>query len=130
MILFQAYPVAACLKYDNLFRHAAARDPLLRWDDFKDDLLLWCSTRRNFRPSVISRLGPPVQSQSGRQPLNSSSLKRSTHTTSGEEICKRFNNGNCTLGESCRYAHVCWQPNCGETHPAKVCLQRSTANTE
>ena len=53
--LFQAYPVTVCLKYDTLFHHAAARDPLLRWDEFKDDLLLWCSTRCSFCSPDLDR---------------------------------------------------------------------------
>ena len=42
--LFQAYSIHVAIHYDQLFRQAAARDPLLHWDTFKEDLLVWCST--------------------------------------------------------------------------------------
>ena len=38
--LFQAYPIQVAIRYDQLFRQVAARDPLLRWDTFKEDLLV------------------------------------------------------------------------------------------
>ena len=56
--LFQVYPIQVVIRYDQLFRQVY-RDPLLRWDTFKEDLLVWCSTRWSFRAPISSRLGPP-----------------------------------------------------------------------
>eukprot|EP00731_Ephydatia_muelleri_P033695 Em0035g32a len=49
--LFSVYSVAASLKYDKLFRQAAARDnqQALRWDVLKEDLLVWCVTNPALR---------------------------------------------------------------------------------
>ena len=57
--LFTAYSAAACLKYDSLFRQAAARDKskLIAWDHLKEDILVWCATRQPFRPSKFQPAG-------------------------------------------------------------------------
>lgn len=124
--LFQAYPTHVCLRYDMLFHQAAARDPLLRWNTFKNDLLLWCSTRRAFRPSITARLGP-LPTQPPKLTTASAvgvSLKKATHIASGAEICKRFNQAGCTLGEACKYVHLqAWQRKSGK-HPDIVDLLR------
>ena len=62
-VLFQAYPIQVAIRYDQLFRQAAARDPLLCWNTFKEDFLVWCSTRQSFRAPISSRLGPPTNSE-------------------------------------------------------------------
>lgn len=53
--LFSGYPPSSCLRYDELFRQAAAWDPLAPWDELKDDLFVWCVTHTQpsprFRPS-------------------------------------------------------------------------------
>ena len=113
--LFSAYPTPVCIRYDQLFRRAAARDPSLRWDAYKEDLLIWCSTSRSFRKNITSRLGPPSASAAG------GALQRATHNADGKEICLRYNKGNCTRGEECRFAHCCWHAGCRGTHSAKSC---------
>ena len=113
--LFSAYPTPVCVKYDQLFRRAAARDPSLQWDAYKEDLLVWCSTSRSFRRPITSRLGPPAASAAG------GALQRATHNTTGKEICLRYNKGNCTRGDECRFAHCCWHVGCRGNHPAKTC---------
>ena len=119
--LFQAYPIPVCHRYDQLFRQAAAWDPLLRWDEFKEDLLVWCSTWRPFRANPLSAcLGPPPT------PNPNSHFRRATHTAAGVEICKRYNLGNCARGEECKFTHTCWHVSCRGAHPAKTCPLRST----
>ena len=97
-------PIQVAIRYDQLFRQAAARDPLLCWDTFKEDLLVWCSTRRSFRAPISSRLGPPThRPNSGLSTpatTNTNGPSRRTHTEGGAEICKRYNLGNCTRGRS------------------------------
>ena len=44
-MLFSQYPASHCLRYDRLFRQAAAHDPTLRWDELKEDVYVWCFTR-------------------------------------------------------------------------------------
>ena len=79
-MLFAHYPVAACLRYDRLFRQAASQDASIRWDALREDIYVWSFTRHSSpppspprptarhvtarqsfrdRPPVISRLGPP-----------------------------------------------------------------------
>ena len=50
--LFSPYGPVAALKYDKLFRQAAARtkDHTLHWDRLKEDLLVWCVTTCPFGP--------------------------------------------------------------------------------
>ena len=127
--LFQAYPIHVAIRYDQLFRQAAARDPLLRWDTFKEDLLVWCSTRRSFRAPISSRLGPPTHRPNSGQAttttINISGPSRRTHTEGGAEICKRYNLGNCTRGEECKFTHACWNAGCQALHSAKACPLRA-----
>ncbi len=40
-------------------------------------------------------------------------------TPSGAEICRRYNFDRCTLGDECKFTHVCWKPGCGGPHPGK-----------
>ena len=127
--LFQAYPIHVAIRYDQLFRQAAARDPVLRWDTFKEDLLVWCSTRRSFRAPISSRLGPPTyrpnSGQATTTTINISGPSRRTHTEGGAEICKRYNLGNCTRGEECKFTHACWNAGCRALHSAKACPLRA-----
>ena len=122
--LFSSYPVSACLQYDKLFRHAAARDHTLAWDELKEDILIWCMTQ-DYQPfrrqsSILNRLGPLSASAGGTR-----SSDRSTHTTEGKEICRKFNIGKCTRGESCIFSHTCWNPGCLGSHSAKACTLSS-----
>ena len=67
--LFLVYSVAASLKYDKLFRQAAAREnqQALRWDVLNEDLLIWCVTNpalRTRKQSSYPRIrasGTPAQ---------------------------------------------------------------------
>ena len=48
--LFPTFGPVAALKYDKLFRQAVARakDQTIRWDNLKEDLLVWCATNPPF----------------------------------------------------------------------------------
>ena len=128
--LFQAYPIQVAIRYDQLFHQAAARDPLLRWATFKEDLLVWCSTRRSFRAPISSRLGPPThRPNSGLSTpvtTNTNGSFRRTHTEGGAKICKHYNLRNCTRGEECKFTHACWNAGCRALHSvmlwAALCL--------
>ena len=135
-MLFSHYPAMACIRYDQLFRQATGRDRSLRWDVVREDLHVWCFTRRPIsppplperplperrpqqsfrdRPTITSRLGPP--------PPTPTHVFR---TATGHEICRRYNGGYCPRGEECTYAHACWTPGCHGPHPGKDCPKRST----
>ena len=83
--LFTAYSAAACLKYDSLFRQAAARDKskLIAWDHLKEDILVWCATRQPFWPSKFQ---PAGQADSRVTGPPSTPSGRITHTSTGQEI--------------------------------------------
>ena len=127
--LFSAYPAASALKYDRLFREAAARNKSgLQWDVLKEDILVWCVTRNPFRArqqvqsgSSTSRQGPAPAAGSNQQG------DRSLLTSTGQEICRRFNYGKCTKGAECHYAHKCWGHGCGGDHPATACPRTKPA---
>ena len=124
--LFVAYPVAACLKYDSLFRQAAARDKskLTAWDHLKEDILVWCATRQPFRSAKYQpdQTGTGLTGSSSTPPTG-----RCTHTTTGQEICRNFNFDKCTKGPLCSFAHKCWVDGCGGDHSAKSCTRGSSA---
>ena len=43
-----------------------------------------------------------------------------------KEICKRFNQGQCTAGRNCKYDHRCTVPSCGKFgHGAHICRKRN-----
>lgn len=115
--LFASVEVSSCLAYDRLFRHQAAKDPTLRWDNLKEDIFVFqtynaTSTRKQpFRRDIFNRLGPQPDQRADHE----------SHAPSGAELCRRFNYAKCTLGVNCRYAHVCWVKGCGGSHPAKGC---------
>lgn len=127
--LFLAYSAAAALKYDKLFRQAAARNKqqTLRWDAINEDLLVWCATNPPFRtrqqPSTNPRIGTSTGASTypGTTTGNSHHSEHATHTPSGEEICRRFNFGKCSKGTECAFSHKCWVTGCSGDHPAKAC---------
>ena len=60
-----------------------------------------------------------------------SKFHASNHNSSRpkKEICKRFNEGKCTNGVSCKYDHQCEVKECGKFgHGAHICRKRT--NTE
>ena len=150
-MLFASYPPAACIQYDRLFRQAAAQDPLVRWDCFQPDVFVWSMTPRATAPPTApvptpppakpwapfrydlqqalettanrappsARLGPPPRNR----PESTRPNPHSSHTSSGQEICKRFNWGRCTLAD-CIFSHTCWTPGCNGAHPASGCPKR------
>ena len=66
VMLFTHYPQQACIEYDRLFRQAAARDPLVRWDRFKEDVFVWTLTPRattlaSTTPQPPGSTRPPFQ---------------------------------------------------------------------
>ena len=83
------------------------------------------STSRAGPNSNCSRPNRPRDA--GNKPTASSSTSatdpRSTHTSTGTEICRRFNWGSCT-SSNCVYAHSCWTLGCGGVHPATGCPKR------
>jgi len=98
--LFQGYPVQVAICYDQLFRQAGARDPLLWWDTFKEDLLMWCSTRRSFQAPISSRLGPPTH-----RPNSGLSTPATTNTNGPSRRTHRFERA---LGNYPDKAFVTW----------------------
>lgn len=128
--LFSSYPAGVCVKYDNAFRQAVARDKanLIPWDQIKEDILVWCATRLSFR---IGKQGPTTTGPSTTTTGSSTTHQanpatqpngRATQTATGLEICRRFNHGNCTR-PSCNFAHKCWTIGCGGDHPGKSCTR-------
>ena len=137
VMLFSQYSPVACLRYDALFRQAASQDPSIRWDSIREDIYVWSLTRHpspptpssyhnpderrhgvnsfRDRPTVTSRLGPPVQNSD-----------KATHTATGREICRRYNANKCTRGDECAFAHVCWLLGCLGAHPGRGCPNRRT----
>ena len=125
--LFSAYPAASALKYDRLFREAAARSKSTtfhQWDVLKEDILVWCVTRNPFRArqqmqttSSTPRQGPaPAAGNASNQQDDCSVL-----TSTGQEICRRFNYAKCTKGAEWHYAHKC----CGPGWVGTISLQPS-----
>ena len=115
--LFASFGPASGIGYDRLFRHHAAEDPSLRWDTLKEDIFVFqtnSSQKAPFRKQVFSRLGPQPDQNPNRE----------SHAPSGVEICRRYNSSKCTLGDNCRFAHVCWNKGCGGSHPAKGCSHK------
>ena len=124
--LFSSYPVGVCIKYDSLFRQAAAwdRSHLTPWNQVKDDILLWCATRHPFRSAR-----QPNASTLQTSTANSSSRAtqgRVTHTPSGQEICRKYNYSSCTRAD-CSFAHKCWLAGCLGDHPGKSCPRAPAA---
>lgn len=108
-------------KYDSLFRQAAARDKfkLIAWDHPKKDILVWCATRQPFR-STKFQLG---QTGTGGTGPSSTPSGRSTHTSTGQEICRKFNFDRCIKGSQCSFARKCWIAGCRGDYSAKSCTQ-------
>ena len=134
--LFAIHSAAAALKYDKLFRQAAARDrqQSLRWDALKEDLLVWCVTNPPFRSRPLPPTNPRTTTSTGVGPSthpggSSGSSHHATHTPSGEEICRRFNFGKCTKGAECTFAHKCSVTGCSGNHPAKACTRVTSGAT-
>ena len=88
--LFSAYPAASALKYDRLFREAAARSKstTFQWDVLKEDILVWCFTHNPFRArqqmqttSSTPRQGPAPAARNA----SSQEGDRSVLTSTGQE---------------------------------------------
>ena len=98
--LFSSYQAAVCIKYDSLSRQAVARDKsrLVPWDQVKEDILVWCATRQPFRPKTNTftpgNTSAQRSSTTGGQPTQSSG--HITLSSTGKEICRRYNYGTCT----------------------------------
>ena len=129
--LFSAYPAASALKYDWLFREAVARSKsTLQWDVLKEDILVWCVTCNSFRARQQVQSGSSTPRQGSATTAGNASNQqgdRSVLTTTGQEICRRFNYGKCTKGAECHYAHKCWGHGCGGDHPATACPRTKPA---
>lgn len=81
-MFFAKHQLQLVLEYDRLFRQAAAQDPSLRWEAFKEDIYVWALTQHyNFRDrgSITSRLGPAPSE--AKFPSD-----KATHTSAGKEI--------------------------------------------
>ena len=87
----------AWMRYDQLFRQAAATNPELQWHKREPDIWLM---------AVMDAVG----SQSTRL------VAQQGQTPAGQDkICRRWNRGSCTL-PYCRYRHVCFVCPEGGTH--------------
>ena len=134
-MLFSHYPATACIRYDQLFWQATGRDPSLRWDVVREDLHVWCFTRRPIsppplperplperrpqqsfhdRPPITSRLGPPPSTPRVffALPQGTKSAGTTTEATAPEERSAPM--------------PTCWSPGCHGPHPGKDCPKRST----
>ena len=126
--LFSSYPANVCIKYDTCFRQAVARDKArsIPWDHLKEDLLVWCATRQPFRAFKPSGQGLNTARQTPTAPGATQSGARTLHVASGQEICRRYNFGNCARAD-CKFAHGCWTVGCGGDHPGKSCPRAAPA---
>ncbi|KAL5510800.1 hypothetical protein EMCRGX_G006402 [Ephydatia muelleri] len=120
--LFSTFGPVAALKYDKLFRQAVARakDQTLRWDNLKEDLLVWCVTNPPFRARQQTA---PFPHQSAPAPPGCTGASNSFHNgrvPASEEVCRRFNAGRCHRTD-CSYLHKCSVTGCGAAHPANTC---------
>ena len=102
--LFSVYSVAASLKYDKLFRQAEAKNKqqTLRLDAVKEDLLVWCVRNLPFRTRQQPSANPQIGTSTGASATHSEAtsgshhhVEHTTHTPSDEEVCQRFNLGQC-----------------------------------
>ena len=125
---FSSYPANVCIKYDTCFRQAVVRDKArsIPWDHLKEDLLVWCATRQPFRAFKPSGQGLNTARQTPTAPGATQSGARTLHVASGQEICRRYNFGNCARAD-CKFAHRCWTVGCGGDHPGKSCPQAAPA---
>ena len=76
----------------------------------KEDILVWCVTRNPFRARQQVQSGSSTPRQGSATTAGNASNQqgdRSVLTTTGQEICRRFNYGKCTKGAECHYAHKC-----------------------
>ena len=80
----------AWMKYDRLFRQAAAVNPQLQWHRREQDIWLMSVTES------ASSLGARPPSQQSSPPAQRS-----------VEICKKWNKGYCPFSH-CRFRHVCY----------------------
>ena len=80
-------------------------------DVLKEDILVWCVTRNPFRTRQQVQSGSSTPRQGSATTVGNASNQqgdRSVLTTTGQEICRRFNYGKCTKGAECHYARKCW----------------------
>ena len=97
--LAREVPGQVWLRYDRLFRQAAAANPSLAWDHREPDIWL-AATSEQSRVPLLSATPSRWQSQAP------------------AEICRRFNRGDCFLA-SCKFWHACSV--CQQGHPAREC---------
>eukprot|EP00731_Ephydatia_muelleri_P017297 Em0010g395a len=85
---------------------AVARDKArsIQWDHLKEDLLVWCATRQPFRAFKPSDQGLNTARQTPTAPGATQFGARTLHVASGQEICRRYNFGNCARAD-CKFAH-------------------------
>ena len=79
----------AWMRYDQLFRQAAAANPELQWHKCEPDVWLM---------AVMDAVGSPstrLVAQQGQSPADQ------------DKICRRWNRGSCTL-PYCQFRHVCF----------------------
>ena len=125
--LISAYPVAASFKYKSLFRQATARGKakLIVWDHLKKDILVWWVNGQPF----CSTKHQPGQTGTGLTGSSSSPPNgRVTHTTTGQEICWKFNFNKCIKGlHLLLRAQMFRVAGCGGDHSAKSFTRNPSA---
>eukprot|EP00731_Ephydatia_muelleri_P025908 Em0018g8a len=89
-------------------KKAVARDKArsIPWDHLKEDLLVWCATRQPFHTFKPAGQGLNTARQTPTAPGATQSGARTLHIASGQEICRRYNFGNCARAD-CKFAHKC-----------------------
>ncbi len=109
-------------RYDRCFRLAAAGKPDVEWDRMDAALLV----REIASPSAASNRAMGFGGRGSLQSAGASQKReRKQHGA-----CFRFNrqNGACTFGHQCRFAHIC--STCGGEHPATQCPSRAVAKSQ
>ena len=96
-----------------------------RWPGTK--LTLFQGTR--LRRTSWCRSATTRQANSGSSSTTTQTSSHATQTATGQEICHRFNYGNCSRA-NCNFAHKCWTTVCGEDHLGKSCPRTSTPPDE
>ena len=90
--LFSTYGPVAALKYDKLFRQAAAltRDHTLHWDSLMENLLVWCVTNPPFRARLQTTPFPCPYAPASPGCTGASSSSHSGRAPANEEVCHFF----------------------------------------
>ena len=74
------------------------------WYLLKEDILVWCATRQPFRSPKFQ----PGPTGTGITGPSSTPSGRSTHTSTGQESCRKFNFDKCIKDPNAPHILGCW----------------------